>query len=134
MKEPDSHETYKVAASRLHWIALALVGSLLAIVVSMYCLARPLMTSLVDESAPSAPPTPRLQPDPARDLAANHRRERAKLDEYTWLDPQHGVARIPIERAMQLLAQSPPSADTRQVQPQPRTPSTQQRTSAEPPR
>jgi hypothetical protein len=45
---------------------------------------------------------PRLQSAPASDLAVLRRQKSAMLDEYRWIDPDRGVVRIPIDRAMQL--------------------------------
>ena len=46
-----------------------------------------------------------LQPDPARDVQAFVAQKRRLLDGYAWVDRERTVARIPIERAMALLAQ-----------------------------
>ena len=51
------------------------------------------------------PPAPRLQAEPAQDLATYLAREAAILDSYAWVDEEAGIARIPIEQAMQLLAE-----------------------------
>lgn len=51
-------------------------------------------------------PTPRLQTDDGNiDVSEMHAREDMMLDHYTWVDPQKQTVRIPIERAMELLAQ-----------------------------
>jgi hypothetical protein len=51
-------------------------------------------------------PTPRLQSDDGNmDVAEMHAREDMLLHHYTWLDENKQTVRIPIERAMQLLAQ-----------------------------
>lgn len=51
-------------------------------------------------------PTPRLQTDDGdQDIAELHAREDLLLDHYSWVDRQQGKIRIPIARAMQLLAQ-----------------------------
>lgn len=51
-------------------------------------------------------PTPRLQTDDGmQDLANLHAREDLLLDHYTWIDRSQGKVRIPIERAMELIAQ-----------------------------
>jgi hypothetical protein len=51
-------------------------------------------------------PTPRLQTDDGnQDVADLHSREDLLLDNYSWADPSQGKVRIPIERAMELLAQ-----------------------------
>jgi hypothetical protein len=51
-------------------------------------------------------PTPRLETDDGnQDLANLHGREDLLLDHYTWVDSSHAKVRIPIERAMELVAQ-----------------------------
>ena len=51
-------------------------------------------------------PTPRLQTyDGNQDLVELHQREDLLLDHYSWADRSNGKVRIPIERAMELIAQ-----------------------------
>jgi hypothetical protein len=51
-------------------------------------------------------PTPRLLVDDGnQDVADLHARESLLLDNYSWVDQPGGKVRIPIERAMELLAQ-----------------------------
>jgi hypothetical protein len=51
-------------------------------------------------------PTPRVQTDDGnQDVADLHAREDLLLENYTWVDESKGTVRIPIERAMELLAQ-----------------------------
>lgn len=51
-------------------------------------------------------PTPRVQTDDGnQDVADLHAREDLLLNNYTWIDQSKGTVRIPIERAMQLIAQ-----------------------------
>jgi hypothetical protein len=51
-------------------------------------------------------PTPRLQIDDGdQDITDLHAREDLLLDHYSWVDQQHGKVRIPIGRAMELIAQ-----------------------------
>ena len=104
MREPDAHETWRVAAKNLHWIALGLVGSLALVVAGMYWFAQPLLQRARDLPTPQAPPAPRLQPAPRADLAAERSREESRLTGYAWIDPEQGIARIPIERAMAIVA------------------------------
>lgn len=49
-------------------------------------------------------PAPRLQGNPGTDMARFRREEQARLDEYGWVDRRGGVARIPVARAMEILA------------------------------
>ena len=59
------------------------------------------------------PPYPRLETAPRQDLAAFRAQEDEQLNGYHWADKQKGVVTIPIERAMQLVAQRgiPPQKD-----------------------
>lgn len=51
-------------------------------------------------------PTPRVQVDDGNeDVAELHERENLLLNHYSWVDQSKGKVRIPIERAMQLIAQ-----------------------------
>jgi hypothetical protein len=51
-------------------------------------------------------PTPRLQMDDGdQDVVDLHAREDLLLDHYTWVNQQQGTVRIPIGRAMEIIAQ-----------------------------
>ena len=56
------------------------------------------------------PPPPRLQPNPIdrttaeQDMANLLLQENAILDSYGWVDKEEGIVRIPVERAIDLLA------------------------------
>ena len=51
-------------------------------------------------------PTPRIQTDDGNeDVAELHQRENLLLDNYSWVDQSKGTVRIPIERAMEIIAQ-----------------------------
>ena len=54
---------------------------------------------------PQTPPEPRLQPTPGVDLQRFRADEEKVLENYEWVDAKSGIARIPIERAMELTAQ-----------------------------
>jgi hypothetical protein len=64
-------------------------------------------------------PTPRVQLDNGnQDLATLHEREDLLLNYYSWIDRGQGKVRIPIERAMELIAQRGlPVAPAEQRQP-----------------
>lgn len=51
------------------------------------------------------PPEPRLQPRPVEDLHALEAEQDAILNSYGWVDRERGVVRIPIDRAMALVAE-----------------------------
>jgi hypothetical protein len=50
-------------------------------------------------------PQPRLESDETTEINAFRMQEEETLNSYGWVDQQAGVARIPIDRAMALLAQ-----------------------------
>lgn len=55
--------------------------------------------------ARSLPPTPRLQPAPVTDMKDMRAAEDRIINGYGWVDQGQGVARIPVNRAIDLLAQ-----------------------------
>ncbi len=56
------------------------------------------------EVAPMIPPEPHLQPSPSADLARLLSRDRRRLNSTAWVDRSGGVAHIPVDRAMRMLA------------------------------
>ena len=51
------------------------------------------------------PPAPNLQTQPFKDVYLLRQGEAEKLGSYGWVDKQGGVARIPIDRAMEVMLQ-----------------------------
>ncbi|MDN2566031.1 hypothetical protein N1F89_07345 [Aquibium sp. A9E412] len=102
-----SVETRDVPARRV----LAFAGGLVAfLVVALVVLALLFRTDPLwpDGPAPAQTPnarSPALQRDPAADLARLRRAETEALDTLGWVDRQAGIARIPIEAAMRLVAE-----------------------------
>jgi hypothetical protein len=70
--------------------------------------SRPKSELNVDTS--KLPPSPRLQVTPVEDLAKIRAAEELELNSYGWVDRQKGAVRIPIARAMELLALRPPAS------------------------
>jgi len=58
----------------------------------------------INRSSAKAFPAPQLQLAPRQDLAEFRAREDRILHSYGWIDQTGGVVRIPISRAMELLA------------------------------
>jgi hypothetical protein len=58
--------------------------------------------------APDIAGSVKLDPSPAIDIAAFRAEKRRRLETYGWIDREHGIARIPIDRAMALLTQRQP--------------------------
>ena len=49
-------------------------------------------------------PEPQLQKTPILDLKAIHAEEDKLLNGYAWVDPKQGIVRIPVDRAIEVLA------------------------------
>ena len=63
-------------------------------------------------------PTPRLQTDDgSQDVAQMHAREDLLLNHYTWVDEKAQTVRIPIARAMQILASAGTARSEQPAQP-----------------
>jgi hypothetical protein len=106
------YEVRDVNVRGVAWFGLGLTGALLIICAAtaglFFFLKHP-------RSSPDAPshivrphpiaPEPSLQTDPSADLAAYRIREEAKLDRYEWIDRDAGIVRIPIARAIDLIAE-----------------------------
>ena len=60
---------------------------------------------LPEAQAPYEPPGPRLQIDPAAEMRALRAEEEAILTTYEWVDREAGIARIPIDRAIELMVE-----------------------------
>lgn len=92
-------------------VVMALAG-LFAIVAICFGVVALIMHVIVPENAPAPSSLAaensragwRLEVNPADDQTRKDAEIRAKLDGYVWSDRQAGRARIPIDRAMQVLA------------------------------
>lgn len=63
--------------------------------------------SIVITPAPTLlPPEPRLEVYPAQNFPGLHATQEAGLNSYGWVDRQKGIVHIPIDKAMELIAQS----------------------------
>src|SRR5512142_2215180 len=100
-------------------IALGIAGVLMHIVFwGMYkYLARgyvqptPVQANTIEESAREVPqavrnmPQPKLQPDPVADLNKFRVSEEDELNTYGWVDKEAGTVHIPIEKAIDVIAE-----------------------------
>jgi hypothetical protein len=59
------------------------------------------------------PPEPRLQVSPGSEYSTLVQHEAEQLNSYGWVDPASGIARIPIERAMDIIVRAEASAGER---------------------
>jgi hypothetical protein len=103
-RQPVDVNTHRVMAGA----AIVVAAIVLALGVSRALLAG-LGAGIQDPPrAPrELPPTPREQVHPITDYQRYRAAEQAKLEAYAWVDRQGGVAQIPIERAMALVAENP---------------------------
>jgi hypothetical protein len=110
--EQAGHETRDINVRVVLWFAVGMI--VLAII--MHLALGGLFVFFKDRHpSPQAPsrialhpemlaPPPRLQTVPGAELARFQQAEKKKLNSYGWMDRQHGIVRIPIERAMELVA------------------------------
>ena len=59
---------------------------------------------LVETYGRVLPPVPRLQVNPDRDIEQLREAEQQRLTTYGWVDETAGIAHIPVDRAMALIA------------------------------
>jgi hypothetical protein len=111
------HERRDVRFKPLVIAAVALVTALIVAVIGMERLfvylsarqaARSEPASPLVASRREAPPEPRLQTEPLKDLQQLRDHEEAVLGSYGWVDRAAGVVRIPIERAMEITLERAP--------------------------
>ena len=111
---PSAHE-----GADLHIRNVVKVAALLGITLVAAILILTLFFQLMEKTYPKRtseaapvvaesdlPPLPRLQTNPLRDLQKVRAVENSHLDRYAWIDREHGIAQIPIDRAMVLWTKS----------------------------
>ncbi len=87
-------------------LSTAIICGFLCLVYLMYSRHYSATTAKDNGSArQTLPPEPRLQESPSQDLANVRRNTDAELNKYSWIDKQNGIVAIPIDRAMELMAQ-----------------------------
>jgi hypothetical protein len=114
-KPEHGHETSDVSISAIVKFGVALAIATAVVGVGMWGLLRFFevrrderevpVPSMVAANLQRTPSGPRLEADPLAPRRAVQAREDAVLTSYGWVDPKAGVARIPIDRAMELLVQ-----------------------------
>jgi hypothetical protein len=111
---PQPHPTHDISVRRIA-LAGGAIGGTVAVVIAA------VLFTLHEAGVPAggerfAPPLgfvvsgPQLQSAPQIDLARYRREKTQELGQTRWVDARHGVARIPIASAMQLLAEGAASA------------------------
>lgn len=85
----------------------------------------PAPAALAEARETRVPPGPNLQPNPSANLAAFRAAEEAELASWAWVDKEKSVARVPVERALEIVASRglpapppmPPPAPARETAP-----------------
>ncbi len=113
IERPERHESTDAATRPVWWFLAGLLVFILGsvyLMVAVFRWAGSVPLPMEEREQPSAlfpaqqvPPSPRLQTAPQRDLYEMRRHEDSILTTYGWVDQKAGVARIPIDRAMDLL-------------------------------
>ena len=106
--QAHEHESAMIATAPIIKIAAGMFAAVALIAAALYLLLRFQVMphqAQVAARAGSVPPAPRLQVHAPDDLQTLRMQKQALLEGYQWLDPAHTVARVPIERAMQIYVQ-----------------------------
>ena len=107
------HETRDISVTVVIWFGVGLIVSAIAIYVAIAGLYRHFArqtssrepTSRIALKTSMVVPPPQLQVNPTIDFEQFRAAEDAQLNSYGWVDKRAGVIRIPIERAMDLIAE-----------------------------
>jgi hypothetical protein len=108
------HETSDIDVRAIIWFVVVLGSIVLAINVSMWGMFKVLQhferanepyTTPLARPAGETPPEPRLQTTPWTDLHTFRAEQQQFVDGYGWVDEKLGIARIPIDKAKQMLLQ-----------------------------
>ncbi|MGH9868696.1 MAG: hypothetical protein ACREAA_11110 [Candidatus Polarisedimenticolia bacterium] len=111
---PGRHETRDISLPAVVWTAVGFIAlGALGMIVSgiFFAVEKPLHPMGAPRSmrherpAAPLPPEPRLQVSPQTDMRAMRAQEQELLHSYGWVDRQAGRVRIPIERAMEIVAE-----------------------------
>ena len=90
-------------------LAFLLLGAILAAIVTIGIFRYLHDTYKPDvaakEAQPQIPPEPRIEVAPAEQIQALHAHEDHVLTSYSWVDQKSGTVRVPIDRAIDMLAQ-----------------------------
>ncbi len=112
IEKPDGagHQPDKVNVARVLQIGAALavivVASMVLMVYFIGAMQQHSETGLPQSAVlplEQQPPLPRLDPDQPAQLAELRQYEERMLTDYQWIDEQNEVARIPIDRAMDIV-------------------------------
>lgn len=111
MSARRGNEPNNVDTGALVLIAAGMAGVLVLVVALMYLIWRGVASVQPQMSDHSIPPRPRLQARPPIDRLVLDAEQRRALETYSWIDGHHQFARVPIDRAMSLLASGTAAPD-----------------------
>ncbi len=116
-REPrtDLQASYELSDLRPRYIAFFGIGLSVVLVISVVIASLIVHYKTVQHARQDTPiprlarereatPGPRLQVDANKDLRQMRAGEEAALNSYAWVDKDAGIVRIPIQRAMEILA------------------------------
>jgi hypothetical protein len=101
-----AHEANEVGVRGLVYFAIGLAGvtALVLVVLAVVIRGFPREEKLRFPGDTGEYPAPRIQADPASELAKMKAEDLGQLNSYGWVDRKAGVAHVPIERAIEILA------------------------------
>lgn len=127
-REGPNYETRDASSRLVIWTGIGLTIMVVAASAGMLLLfdllshredtGQPQLPEMVRAASAQEPPEPRLQTLPRKDLAEVRAEEARILHTYGWVDRDAGVARIPIERAMEIVAEQGVPARTQPAEPE----------------
>jgi hypothetical protein len=111
-----SHERRDVNVFQISAFGIGLLLSCIVVVFAMWAMFDFLYSrenakndtnpaALVMKYQNALPPEPRLQPQPTVELKDLRADEDAILNSYGWINPDRGIVRIPIDQAIDMVAQ-----------------------------
>ncbi len=99
---PGSIAGFEIALLLLAVLSMAAMGGLFYYLTNREAIADTSRSPLAAER--SLPPAPHLQVSPASDIEQLHADENKRINTYGWVDKEQGVVRIPVEKAMEIVA------------------------------
>lgn len=89
---------------------LALIGVVIVVLIFVVWFYQFMVPPRATTQTPVAqqrplPPAPVLQANPAVDMQKFREREERKASSYGWVDQKSGIAQVPVQRAMEIVAE-----------------------------
>lgn len=114
----DGHEVNKVKVGTVVRVGAGLATMVIVSMVGMVYLFRALdeavevrLPAYASPAKDLTPPPPRVSPTQSKQLQELRAEHRRILNSYGWVDEQAGIARVPIDRAIELVAEELPARE-----------------------